>query len=209
MVQPLPANAPAHRPDVARPQQFLRPANTGKHDEFRTLLKRSKDAPPELGVADPASLTSSAKYPQIERELSLSERDFGALAPDTEPRWGRSPDPAEWLASITAGGSLNDGAGKAADAPAPAATRATDPELSQLVEGWVRRVALGGDQRRAVARLDIGHGSYAGAELVIAAEAGHVSVQLTLLDGTESSGLSERLRSRLAARGYAAEVDVR
>ena len=83
------------------------------------------------------------------------------------------------------------------------------PELSELVAGWVRRVALGGDQRRAVARLDIGHGQYTGAELLITAEGSRVSVELTLPDGVAGAGLSERLGSRLTARGYAAEVEVR
>jgi hypothetical protein len=77
------------------------------------------------------------------------------------------------------------------------------------VEGWVRRLAVGGDQRRAVARLDIGHGVYAGAELVIAAEGGAVEVELTLPEGAAASGLSERLTSRLSARGYAPHVTVR
>lgn len=78
-----------------------------------------------------------------------------------------------------------------------------------MVEGWVRRVALGGDPRRAVARLDIGHGHYAGAELVVATEGGQVSVELTLPEGAVTADLSERLRARLLARGYTAEVAVR
>jgi hypothetical protein len=78
-----------------------------------------------------------------------------------------------------------------------------------LVEGWVRRLSVGGDQRRAVARLDIGHGAYAGAELVIATEGGAVQVELTLPEGAPTSGLSERLTSRLTARGYDAQVAVR
>jgi hypothetical protein len=73
----------------------------------------------------------------------------------------------------------------------------------------VRRIALGGDQRRAVARLDIGHGQYTGAELLITAEGSRVSVELTLPEGVAPAGLSERLGSRLAARGYAAQVEVR
>jgi hypothetical protein len=81
-------------------------------------------------------------------------------------------------------------------------------ELSRLVERWVRRVALGGDQRRGVAKLDIGQGRFAGAELIVVAEAGRVSVELHVPEAIEP-GLAERLRSRLERRGYEADVVVR
>lgn len=128
-----------------------------------------------------------------------------ALAPDEQSSWGRgSLDPAEWLSTITSSG----GVGSAPVEPS-AAGRAREPQLSELVEGWVRRLAVGGDQRRSVARLDIGHGVYAGAELIIAAEGGAIQVELTLPEGAPANGLSERLTSRLTARGYAAHVAVR
>ncbi|RYZ08880.1 MAG: hypothetical protein EOO73_06180 [Myxococcales bacterium] len=82
-------------------------------------------------------------------------------------------------------------------------------QLSELVERWVRRVALGGDQRRGVVRLDIGEGRHAGAELLISAEGGHVSVELTLPQAPTDSALSERLRARLQHRGLSADVTVR
>jgi len=47
-----------------------------------------------------------------------------------------------------------------------------------------------------------------GAELVVVAEAGWVSVELSL-PGAAEPGLAERLRARLERRGYAAEVVVR
>jgi hypothetical protein len=94
------------------------------------------------------------------------------------------------------------------DAPA-SATHQGVVELSELVERWVRRVAVGGDPRRGVARLDIGQGRFSGAELLVVAEAGRVSVELTLPSAAGDAGLSERLRARLERRGYAADVVVR
>jgi hypothetical protein len=115
--------------------------------------------------------------------------------------------PAEWLASVTSGSGADPSA--RGDLGEGSAAPARQAELSELVEGWVRRVSVGAVQRRAVARLDIGHGRYEGAELVIATEAGRVSVELTLPEGTAADGLSQRLSARLEARGYAADVAVR
>jgi hypothetical protein len=106
---------------------------------------------------------------------------------------------------------FNPGGGVEAAKPPEAASPSGQPgvvELSELVERWVRRVALGGDQRRGVAKLDIGQGRFSGAELLVVAEAGRVSVELSLPGGVEA-GLAERLRSRLEGRGYVADVVVR
>jgi hypothetical protein len=78
-----------------------------------------------------------------------------------------------------------------------------------LVERWVRRLAVGADPRRAAARLEIGAGRYAGAELLVVAEADRVSVEVCLPDGGADPGLAARLRERLEGRGYGAEVTVR
>jgi hypothetical protein len=81
--------------------------------------------------------------------------------------------------------------------------------VADLVERWVRRVALGGDQRRGVARLDIGEGRYAGTELLVSTEGRSVSVELTLPVDVNDARLSERLQARLEQRGLSAEVTVR
>jgi hypothetical protein len=104
-------------------------------------------------------------------------------------------------------------AGPEPSLPLPSAAKTESPppgvaELATLVERWVRRVALGGDQRRGVAKLDIGEGRYAGSQLVVVAESGRVSVELSL-PGAGDPGLAERLQSRLEQRGYSAEVTVR
>ena len=139
--------------------------------------------------------------------MSLSGESSPCLAPDEQPGLGRGGgELAEWFSLFNPGGGF-----EGPRPPEPAGSAPLQPgvaELSDLVERWVRRVALGGDQRRGVARLDIGHGRFAGAELLVVAEAGRVSVELNL-PGTAEAGLSERLRSRLERRGYAADVVVR
>jgi len=113
---------------------------------------------------------------------------------------------AEWFSLFNPAGGL-----EAPRCPEPAIAGPAPPgvvELSDVIERWVRRVSLGGDQRRGVARLEIGHGRFAGAELLVVAEAGRVSVELNL-SGSAEAGLSERLRSRLEQRGYTADVVVR
>jgi hypothetical protein len=82
-------------------------------------------------------------------------------------------------------------------------------DVAELVERWVRRVAFGGDQRRGAVRLDIGQGRFTGAELVIVADGGRVSVDLSLPPAVADAELSARLRSRLEGRGYEADVVVR
>lgn len=96
-------------------------------------------------------------------------------------------------------------------APSPSLAALQSPgvaDVATLLERWVRRVAVGGDQRRGVARLDIGAGRFAGSELVVTVEAGRVSVDLSVTDALDPS-LAERLRGRLERRGYSAEVVVR
>jgi hypothetical protein len=70
-------------------------------------------------------------------------------------------------------------------------------------------VAVGGDSRRGVARLDIGSGRLSGAEVVVMAEAGRVSVELSLPAGTNATQLQERLQARLERRGFETDVVVR
>jgi hypothetical protein len=135
------------------------------------------------------------------------EEPLPRLAPDEESPvgWGGG-DPAALLGLFnpTGGAPALPLAPEASLAPAAAAA-----QVAELVERWVKRVALGGDARRGVARLDIGQGRYAGAELTVSAEADRVSVELTLPDGAGDTGLSERLRSRLARRGLNVDVVVR
>jgi hypothetical protein len=121
--------------------------------------------------------------------------------------WGI--DLAEWFSLINPTGGLEAAAALAAVVAPAASAHPGVAEVAELVERWVRRVALGGDQRRGAIRLDIGQGRFSGAELLVVAEAGHVSVELQLPSSMAQGDLSERLRARLERRGYAADVLVR
>lgn len=139
--------------------------------------------------------------------MSSSDDLPATLAPDEQPGVGRAwAEPGEWFSLFNPMGGGE--AARPPDAgPAPAAQGGSF-ELSDLVERWVRRVALGGDQRRGVAKLDIGHGRFSGAELVVVAEAGVVTVEVSL-PGAGEPDLAARLRSRLERRGFVADVVVR
>jgi hypothetical protein len=206
MVQPLPPTVPGRRPEMPAGRPVSRSINASKFEEFKKHLRRSTEGPPQAPEASPDKAQASARGRSEDREMGSEDDSSRTLAPEEQSGWGRgSLDPAEWLSSITSPG----GVGPGPVAESNAAGRLPEPQLAELVEGWVRRLSVGGDQRRAVARLDIGHGAYAGAELVIATEGGAVQVELTLPEGAPASGLSERLASRLTARGYEAQVAVR
>lgn len=146
--------------------------------------------------------------PEIETALLVEKERSRSLAPDEQPSLGVAggADFAELFALL--------GCGPEPGAPSPTgpakaeASSAGVSELTSLVERWVKRVALGGDPRRGVAKLDIGAGRFAGSELLVVAEAGRVSVELSLPRAVEP-GLAQRIRARLEQRGYAADVQVR
>ena len=129
------------------------------------------------------------------------------LAPEDQASLGRGGgELAEWFSLINPTGGV-DAPRVVEAAPTPSAPGVF--EVAELVERWVRRVALGGDQRRGAVRLDFGHGRFSGAELTVVAEAGRVSVELSLPPAMAATDLSERLRSRLERRGWTADVVVR
>lgn len=141
--------------------------------------------------------------------LGRSEPDLRDLAPGDHPGISRGPtDFAELMAWLGPPPEVGAPAGVPEPTPSVAGPAAA-AQVAELVERWARRVSLGGDQRRGVARLEVGEGRYAGAELVVSAEGGHVSVELTLPEVARDSGLSERLQARLAQRGLSADVTVR
>lgn len=140
------------------------------------------------------------------REIGQQPEPSASLAPDEQPSLlGGGADPAELFALINPMGGV-----EAAPMAAPATSSHPGvAEVAELVERWVRRMALGGDQRRGAVRLDIGQGRFSGAELLVVAEAGHVSVELQLPSSVAGGDLSQRLRARLERRGFAADVLVR
>ena len=151
MVQPLPPVVSAIRPESVMARQGARATNASKSPEFREFLRALEEPLTEPPSSDPAGCSEPAPSARAGREITVEDDPYRALAPAEQSSWGRvNPDPAEWLATIASTG------GTADPRAAQTTTSSHAPELSQLVEGWVRRVALGGDQRRAVARLDIG-----------------------------------------------------
>lgn len=179
--------------------------NRCNQKEFLKILKANAGVGEDLGGegqrANAARQNQTAREPQIEP----TEDPRLTLAPGAEPGMGRGPyDAIEWLFVVNPGGV------EPAPAPDPGQRSVGPPDIeaSELVERWVRRVALGGDARRGVAKLDIGHGRYAGAELLVVAEAGRIAVELNLPHAEAASGLVDRVRSRLERRGYEADVVV-
>lgn len=69
-----------------------------------------------------------------------------------------------------------------------------------LVEQLVRRLIIGGDRRRGVARLDL-DGDYAGTTVWVRGEGSVVELEVVLGPGRSTDGLPERLLGRLRARG--------
>lgn len=186
------------------------------HSKYKELCESLRRGP----CAVPGSRGDAGEASQVQerarhdlREMCPSEAGEGglaSLAPGEPPGIGRG---AGELAELLA---LFNPAGGSEAPPAPgqpvspgSASAAGTAQVAELVERWVRRVALGGDQRRGVARLDIGQGRFAGAELLVTAEGGSVFVELTLPAMVSDASLGRRLRSRLEQRGFSAEVVVR
>ncbi len=128
--------------------------------------------------------------------VGLAPEPHSGFEPGWLPVWdGPSPWP------------FNLGGGPIADATPPAVAVPTQ-EVAELLTRWVRRSAIGGDARRGAVRLELDRGRFAGAELVVTAEGNQVSVDLRLPELPGSDDLADRVRRRLAQRGYDAEVAI-
>jgi hypothetical protein len=206
MTQALPPVTAGGRPDCASPRLAQRAITSGKHEEFRAHMGKFPKPHTDLQTSPAAPDLAFPRTAPSDKEMSPEPEFLPSLAPEDQPSLGRGGgELAEWLSLINPTG----GAESPLAAPASARPEPGLAEVAELVERWVRRVALGGDQRRGAVRLDIGQGRYSGAELLVVAEAGHVSVELQLPANLVEGDLSERLRSRLERRGYAADVVVR
>jgi hypothetical protein len=135
----------------------------------------------------------ASEEPPWERELSGDPR------PDDRPL----PDP------LTAGLSQSASVGQLAlstlsaltppqSAPPPAAGPVPFAELWTRL---VRRVAWGGDGRRATARIEIGEGEWAGAAIVVHALEREIAIEIDLPAGARLEAWRERIASRLRERG--------
>jgi hypothetical protein len=78
-----------------------------------------------------------------------------------------------------------------------------------LVEQVIRRLVIGGDRRRGVARIEL-DGDYAGTTIWVRGEGKAIELEVVLGPGLESEGLPERLLGRLRASGLdVCSLDVR
>ena len=207
MVEPVGFRVLGGRPEGVLAGPAERPISAGKHGEFASCLRRGEGPPAAVAEGDPGG--AAVKFPgaQSEREMAVSREGPAGLAPDDRPGLAPGPgEPAGWLFLVSPSGG-DGGAGLALN-QSPAAARGAESYAAVLSERWVRRLALGGDARRAAARLEIGAGRVAGAELLVVTEPGHVSVTLNLPEPVDGA-LSSRLQRRLEARGYTADVTVR
>jgi hypothetical protein len=73
--------------------------------------------------------------------------------------------------------------------------------FAELWARLVRRVALGGDGRRATARIEIGAGEWAGAAIVVHAVEREITLEIDLPAGARVEAWRERIADRLRERG--------
>jgi hypothetical protein len=183
-------------------------SKVSKCGNYETFASFFRGAPrPILGRPVGGSGGSKADEDKREPNLQIADAEDQrtlslGLAPEEHSVFhgGVCLEPSQWLSCFQGVAEL------------PRETRAQQhagvADFPALLERWVRRVAVGGDARRAVAKLDIGAGRFAGAELMVVAEAGRVAVEVNAPEPSDPS-LALRLRRRLEERGYAAEVVVR
>lgn len=209
--RPFMVNRVHPEPAVARPVLGERSASVGRLSarncaEFKYLV-RSQLAAQEGAVATaPAASFRPPAFGAGELEKTTLGEASPRLAPAGEWLGVGHGDPGLMWALINPGGGEGTNHGVQASV---SSARSGDLPAATGTERWIRRLALGGDARRAAARLEIGEGRYAGTELVVVAEQGQVSVAVQLPDAAPERGLEQRLRGRLEARGFAVDVTVR
>jgi hypothetical protein len=104
---------------------------------------------------------------------------------------------------------ITPGVGGPTSGPVPSAALPLREDLQNLLAGLARRVAWGGDRRKASARIELSEGALAGATLVVHTEHRSVTVELELPVGVALAGdWQERIRERLEGRGFSAHVRV-
>lgn len=104
---------------------------------------------------------------------------------------------------------ITPGVGSPTSGQVPSAALPLREDLQNLIAGLARRVAWGGDRRKASARIELSEGALAGATLVVHAEHRSVTVELELPVGVALAGdWQERIRERLEGRGFSAHVRV-
>ncbi len=156
-------------------------AGAGRGDR----VGRSAGAP-EQKIHIDAKLDSQAEGKRLLRPRAAATSD-PAVGPPGAAMLAPGFDPLSLLAS----------------AALPEARGASSPHL--WVTELVRRIAWGGDRRRATARLELAGGRFAGAALQIEARDGVLSVMLEVPPGADGGELASLLGERLLARGLSIE----
>jgi hypothetical protein len=209
MVQPVGFREPSGRPEGRSVLTGNAPLSIRKNEDFSSLLRRPPG--PALAPNKDGSELDLHRFEggRSDHEMPASEELPVGLAPDVESglRLG-SGEAAAWLLLISPTSGEGASAAATTSLVAAAPVRNLEPELTLAAERWLRRLSWAGDGRRGTARLELGAGALAGAELIVTAEGAHISLDLRLpldVDG----GLADRIRGRLEARGYSADVTVR
>jgi hypothetical protein len=71
-----------------------------------------------------------------------------------------------------------------------------------MVSEIVQSLAWGGDRRRGAARIELGGKKLGGASVIVHAEDGELTLELTAPTHVNAIELAERLKERLERRGF-------
>ncbi len=154
----------------------------------KTTARSETDPAPEGGAADPRA-RRSALDADAERDAADERAPaFDPLDPSTR-QLAQLGHPAPAPAAAPA----PDPAGVAGAPPA------VPPSLEHLMPGVVRRIAWGGDKRKASVRMELG-GGLDGAVVLVHAEEGKLQVEVDGPAG-EVDQFRERITDRLRRRG--------
>jgi hypothetical protein len=165
---------------------------------FRELIQRLRAA--AAGSGEPGEQRLPAAP-----EGSRPRGSPGSAAPDPEPprqvssEDGGAPEP-EPAPLEPLGLLLGSFAGFEAQSVVPSAEPAgLIPD--RLVSEVVRAIAWGGNQRRGVARIELGGERYAGTRLVVEVDGSELSLRVDAPAGVDSEELRSRLAERFLRRG--------
>lgn len=165
---------------------------------FRELMQRLR------GAAAASAESGEAQLPALAGGIRPREGS-GSAAPD--------PDAARQLANEDRGAPEHEPSpleplglllGSFAGFEAQSLVPPVDPAglvPDRLVSEVVRSIAWGGNQRRGVARLELGGERYAGTRLVVEVDGSELSLRLDAPPGVDTEELRSRLAERFLRRG--------
>lgn len=142
----------------------------------------------------------AAEAPEPRRTPARTPREPA----DDEPRRARPDDPLDPTTRALAhlGQPLAPAPALPAAGSAPTSAAPTPPSLEHLVPQVVRKIAWGGDKRKAAVRMELG-GGLSGAVVVVHSDEGRLRVEV---DGP--AGEVDRFRERIEARLRKKGLDV-